>query len=63
MKTSIKEERLKAGLSQAELATRLGITQSTIQPIEAGRREPRVLLAISIAEYFGKDVKDMFWKY
>ena len=36
----IREARLRAGLSQSELGTRAGVTQSVISIYEAGRRDP-----------------------
>ena len=40
--TTLREARLKAGLSQAELAAKVGVTQSVISVYEAGRRQPSV---------------------
>jgi len=40
----VREARRRAGLSQAELALRAGVPQSTVGRIEAGAREPGVAL-------------------
>lgn len=40
-KERLKEKRKEAGLSQAELATRVGVTSRTIQNYELGTRKPQ----------------------
>lgn len=45
----VAQARLDAGLSQTQLARRLGIHQSTINKIEAGRRAPSVFFVIEIS--------------
>jgi putative transcriptional regulator len=46
--------------SQAELATRVGVTRQTINAIETGRYDPSLPLAIKIARLFGKHVEEIF---
>lgn len=41
--------RIKAGLSQADLATKTGISESTIRNIERGRKETRLSYAVRLA--------------
>lgn len=40
--TDLRNLRLRAGLTQAEMAARLGITASVLSAYERGRREPKV---------------------
>lgn len=40
MRAALREGRVKAGLTQAELAARLGITQQTLSKHETGIRSP-----------------------
>ncbi len=42
METLIREARQAAGLTQAELAARLGTTQSAISQLESARANPRI---------------------
>ena len=44
--------REKAGLSQAELAQRLGIAQSTVGGWESGKREPNFAMLLTLSNFF-----------
>jgi hypothetical protein len=52
----IKEARLRAGLSQAELARRAGVTQSVISVYESGRRQPALPTLASLVATTGYDL-------
>ena len=52
--------RTKKGLTQEELATKLGITRQTVISIEKGNYTPSVLLALKIAGVFKVPVEDIF---
>lgn len=41
--------RIKAGLSQAELSAKTGISETTIRNIERGRKETRLSFAVILA--------------
>lgn len=58
---SIYELRAKAGLTQEELAERIGVTRQTVISIEKGNYTPSVLLALKLARVFTKHVDDIFW--
>ena len=47
---SLKEQRAGLGLTQAELAERVGVTRKTINTVENGVFTPSALLAIKLAE-------------
>jgi transcriptional regulator with XRE-family HTH domain len=49
----VREARLRAGLSQGELAERLGTTQSAIARLERGRSEPSFAKVVSAARVCG----------
>ncbi|MDD5720298.1 MAG: helix-turn-helix transcriptional regulator [Candidatus Krumholzibacteria bacterium] len=51
---------LRGGLTQQDLADRLGVTRQTIHAIEKGRYAPSVGLALRLAEVFGVRVEDLF---
>lgn len=58
---TIRTERFMAGeMTQADLATRVGVTRQTILAIEAGRYSPSLEVAFKIARVFGKRVDDIF---
>ena len=50
---TLKEERLKKGLTQQQLADILGITRQTISHIECGRIKPSIDNAKAIADVLG----------
>jgi putative transcriptional regulator len=52
--------RQKLGLTQAELADRVGVTRQTIIAIEKGSYAPSVKLAIELARVFSCSVEDLF---
>ena len=52
--------RAKKGLTQEELAEKIGITRQTIISIEKGNYTPSVLLALKIAAVFRTSVEDIF---
>jgi len=49
----IREARLRAGLSQTELARRVGVAQSVISAYENGRREPGVAVLARLVKATG----------
>lgn len=51
---------LAGGLTQQELAERVGVTRQTILAIEKGRYNPSVALAIRLARVFGVSVEELF---
>lgn len=57
----LKEWRAKAGLTQAELAERTGVTRKTINTIENRVFIPSALLALRIAAALGAQVEDVFF--
>jgi putative transcriptional regulator len=52
--------RTKKGLTQEELAEKVGITRQTVISIEKGNYTPSVLLALKIAALFKVPVEDIF---
>ena len=60
MKNRVREHRARKGLSQAELASALGVSRQTVISIENGRYLPSLPLAFRIARFFGLAVDAMF---
>ncbi len=58
----IKMARMEAGLSQAELAERVGATRQTIGLIEAGKYNPTIKLCLAMCKALGKTLDDLFWE-
>jgi putative transcriptional regulator len=52
--------RAERGWSQAELATRLGVSRQTVNAIEKERYDPSLPLAFKIAEVFGSSIEQVF---
>ena len=57
---SVQEHRKKIGLTQEELADKVGVTRQTIIAIEKGNYVPSVALAIKLANTFKKTVEKIF---
>lgn len=56
----IKELRLAKGLTQDELAQKLGVTRQTVNAIEQGKYEPTLLLAYRCAKFFSTPIEKIF---
>jgi putative transcriptional regulator len=60
VRNHIRERRLERGISQADLATALGVSRQTVISIESGRYSPSLPLAFRIARFFDTPVEKMF---
>jgi len=60
MKNSLKVERAKQNITQAELADKVGVSRQTINSIEIGKFVPSTLLALKIAFVFQTKVDEIF---
>lgn len=58
---AMKQARSRAGLSQQELANRLGVSRQTINAVEKGDYNPTVRLCIGICRVLGVTLNDLFW--
>ncbi|WP_328475068.1 helix-turn-helix transcriptional regulator [Actinoplanes sp. NBC_00393] len=56
----ITELRRVAGMSQAELGDRVGVTRQTVNAIEAGKYSPSLEVAFKIAQVFGEPLETVF---
>jgi putative transcriptional regulator len=60
VRNSVKDHRLEAGLSQADLAAEMGVSRQTINAIETGRYLPSLPLAFALAGYFQLPIEEVF---
>jgi putative transcriptional regulator len=56
----IKEKRNELGLTQAELAEKVGVTRKTVNTVENGVFIPSALLALKLAEALSVQVEELF---
>jgi len=60
MKNSIKVERAKKNMTQAELALRAKVSRQTINAMELGKYVPSTVLSLRLASIFETDVNSIF---
>ena len=60
MKNSIKVQRAINNLTQAELASKIGVSRQTINAMEKGKYIPSTLLALKLSKLFKIPVESIF---
>lgn len=60
LRNSLKDERTRLGLTQAELAERVAVSRKTINTVENGVFVPSTTLALKLARALGCRVEDVF---
>lgn len=60
MKNFIKEKRIDYGLTQEELAKKVGVRRETIVFLEQGKYNPSLKLAYDIAKVLKIDIQKLF---
>jgi len=58
---TMRDARHQKGLSQQELADKLGVSRQTINAIEKGDYNPTIRLCIGICKILGLTLNDLFW--
>ncbi len=61
MKNTLKVERAKQNITQAELADKVGVSRQTINSIEIGKFVPSTTLALKIAFVFNTTLESIFF--
>lgn len=56
----VQERRTLAGITQEELAEKVGVSRQTVIAIEKGKYTPSVLLALKLARFFKVPVDKLF---
>lgn len=60
MKNRIKIERAILNLTQEQLAEKTNVSRQSINAVESGKYIPSTILALKIAQVFGKNVNEVF---
>ncbi len=60
MRIALREARLRAGLTQAEVARRAGLSRASYTNIEKGYKHPSLATALRIAHVLNGHVEDFF---
>lgn len=60
MINSLRAIRTAAGMTQAELAAKVGVSRQAIIAIEADQHDPSLALAYKLSSLFGLPVEDIF---
>ncbi|MEA2042099.1 MAG: helix-turn-helix transcriptional regulator [Bacteroidota bacterium] len=60
MENTIRVERAKKKITQAQLADKVHVSRQTIHAIETGKFVPSTLLALKIAKYFEIKLEELF---
>jgi len=60
VRSRIKEQRLRRGLTQEELARSVGVSRQSVNSIERGRYTPSLALALKFAQVFDCPTDELF---
>ncbi|MEQ4618584.1 MAG: helix-turn-helix transcriptional regulator [Corticimicrobacter sp.] len=60
MKNRLRVLRAEAGWTQADVATRLGVSRQAVNALETGKHDPSLDLAFRISVLFERPVEDIF---
>lgn len=60
LKNSVELFRRERGITQEQLAERVGVTRQTIIALEKGHYGPSLVLALKMARFFGEPVEGLF---
>ncbi|NLI67725.1 MAG: helix-turn-helix transcriptional regulator [Bacilli bacterium] len=60
MKNRLRELRQQHGMTQEELAKRVGVSRQSIVAIETGKYDPSLKLAFKLAREFHCSIEDVF---
>ena len=60
MKNSVKVERAKKNITQADLAKLAKVSRQTINAMELGKYAPSIVLALKLAQIFEVEISDFF---
>lgn len=61
MRNRVRVERDAAGLTQLQLAERMGVSRKTVNTIESGTLNPSTFIALKLARALATTVEHLFW--
>ena len=61
MRNRVRELRMGRGMTQEEIAERVGVSRQTIISIESGRYNPSIVLAYKLARAFDHSIEEVFF--
>ena len=61
MRNRVRELRMERGMTQEQMAERVGVSRQTIISIESGRYNPSIVLAYKLARVFGQIIEEVFF--
>lgn len=61
LRNALRDERARLGVTQGELAERVGVSRKTINTVENGVFVPSTVLALKLARAVDRSVEQLFW--
>lgn len=61
MRNQLRELRAQHGMTQRDLADRLGTSRQTVNALETGKYDPSLPLAFRIGQTFGLTIEEIFF--
>ncbi|MEH7385369.1 helix-turn-helix transcriptional regulator [Bacillus sp. JJ1521] len=61
MENKVKIARIQVGLTQQQLAEKIGVTRQTISLIEKGKYNPTLKLCLDICYAVNQSLDELFW--
>ena len=60
MRNKVKELRSQRGMTQEDIADRVGVSRQTIISIESGRYNPSIILAYKLSRLLSASIEELF---
>ena len=60
LSNSLRQARAARGWTQADLASRIGVSRKTVNTVENGGFVPSTVIALKLARAFGEPVEELF---
>lgn len=60
MKNRLKELRESRGMTQKDVAEKVGVSRQAVNAVETGKFDPSIWLAYDLSKFFGMSIEEMF---